>query len=221
MQKSDVAPRSEAGTGTTTCQIENHKISLAAWDVPTPVEEKHGIRIKVGATCDHGCSLSGSVIEVKEANGKTISSGTLGGVPFVGTRSLFWAEVDFGAPGDLGLHTWEARVSHSNAPPSHTSATVRFSVLVTKSAQYRLTVSVSDGATKAPLGSAYVRVGGSTLFTDDSGKAAASVAPGIQELVAWKRDHLMSRSKVDVSKDDVIQVELTPYPCKYCPDRTG
>lgn len=202
-------------------RTESHRVTLAVWDVPTPVEGGSSIQVKVGARCDHACRISESAIEVKDAEGNTVATGMLGDSPFSGTRALYWTEVRFAVPPELGLHNWEASISPDCVPSSHLNVGSRFSVLVTERARFRLSLTVTDGATRDPLANAYVRVGGHTLFTDDKGKAETSVSPGEQELVAWKRDHKMSRSKIVVERDGQLVLELTPYPCKYCPDRTG
>ena len=179
------------------------------------------MRMKVGAKCDHACRISGSAVEVKDAEGNTVATGMLGDSPLNGTRALYWTEVRFTAPAELGLRYWEASISPDCVPSYHSSVGSRITVLVTARALFWLSLTVTDGATKEPLANAYVRVGGYTLFTDDKGKAEVSVSPGEHELVAWKRDYKMSRSKVVVERDGKLVLELTPYPCKYCPDRTG
>jgi hypothetical protein len=200
---------------------EDHGVSLAIWDVSSPVVEGGLVRLKVGAKCRQGCSLAGMTIEVKNHEGTRLTTGSLGKTPAAGTSALYWTHVEFQPPPMQGLQSWEVLFEKTQVKPLHPEAEGRFSVLFTKPQLCRLTITVADETTKVPLDNAYVRVGDTTLYTDTSGKAVASIPAGEEELVVWKRDHKMSRSKVHVATAGEIHIDLTPYPCKYCPDRTG
>ena len=202
-------------------QNSEHAVSLAIWDVSNPVEEGEVVRLKAGAKCKMGCSLAGERIDVSGPEGTAITTGLLGTNPAPGTNALFWTQMEFRPPALQGLKEWTVSFERTQTPPFHSEARSRFGVMFTKPALCHLVVTVADEATRAPLANAYVRLGDATMFTDTSGKAVATVSAGTKELVSWKRDHKMSRLKLEVSKDDEITLNLTPYPCKYCPDRTG
>jgi len=200
---------------------EDHWVSLAIWDVSSPVVEGGLVRLKVGAKCRQGCSLAGMTVEVKNHDGTRLTTGALGETPAAATSALYWTHVEFQPPPMQGLQSWEVLFEKTQVKPPHPEAEGRFSVLFTKPQLCRLTITVADEATKVPLDNAYVRVGDATMYTDTSGKAVASIPAGEEELVVWKRDHKMSRLKVQVAEDGETHIDLTPYPCKYCPDRTG
>jgi hypothetical protein len=220
MQSTENLPNATGKANYSTSRAEPHRVSLAVWDVPTPVSEGGSVRIKVGAKCEHGCTLAGSVIEVRNTDGNDIFTGVLGDSPAPMTSALYWAQVVLRVHKEHGRQDWLACFAGNNTSPPHAKADSKFTVLVIEPAHCRLTVSVSDAETKASLANAYVRVGDSTLFTDKSGSALVSIPSGSHELVVWKRDHKMSRSELKVTKDEDVRIELTPAPCKYCPDFT-
>lgn len=193
---------------------------MAVWEVPTPVEGDAAISVKVGTKCEHNCSLSGAVVEVLDAAGRQVSRGVLGESPAPGTSALYWTKLEFRGPKETGYHEWTASFAERGGPTAHGASSFRFGLVTGAKATHRVAVQVSDAATKACLANAYVRIGSSTVYADDSGRAAASVPAGPTEVVVWKRDHQMSRSSIQVSSDEDLSVELTPQPCKYCPDST-
>lgn len=197
-----------------------HGTSLAVWDVASPAEQGATVSVKVGARCDSACNIEGSKVEVLDSEGRVVSEGVLGKDPFPGTEALFWTQLDFAAPAEIGFHAWSVRLLESRLATPHAKAEGRLGFMVVGTELYSLEVTVSDGNTKARLAGAYVRVGASTLFTDDGGAVLVSVPKGAHELVVWKRDHKMSRGTVEVPVDTAINVELIPSPCKYCPDST-
>ena len=210
----------EHGTGAPQAPgLAEHWASMAVWDVRSPVEGGSRTSVKVGVRCDQGCNLGGSRVEVVDGE-REISGGTLGDSPAPGTEALYWTVVELDAPRESGYHEWSARLAGRESQVVHRAPDFRFAQMVTESAEYRLTICVVDGATSKPLDGAYVRVGPKTLYCDMDGKVTAPVSKGGVELVAWKRDHRMFRTTVDVKGDSEIDVELTPFPCKYCPDST-
>jgi hypothetical protein len=191
---------------------------MAVWDVPTPVEVDASVPVRVGARCEHNCNLSGAVVRIFDANGNLVSQGVLGESPAPGTAALHWAQLSFSGPPEVGYHEWTARFADREGPTVHRESSFRFGFVTTARMLHRFTVSVSDAATKATLADAYVRMGSSTIYSDDNGKARGSVPAGEIDLVVWKRDHQMFRSRISVLADEELAVELTPQPCKYCPD---
>ena len=193
---------------------------MAVWEVPTPVEEGANVPIRVGAKCEHNCTLSGAVVRVLDANGNVVSQGALSESPAPGTAGLYWVQLEFRGPAAAGYHEWTARFAELDGPTVHSESSFRFGLVTTLGALHHYTLSVTDASTKAPLANAYVRLGSSTIYSDVNGRASGSVPTGDVELVVWKRDHQMFRSRINVLADDELAVELNPQPCKYCPDST-
>jgi len=199
---------------------EPHTTSMAVWDVPSPIEIGGQVKVKVGVKCHADCMLEGARIQICDSEGKKVAEGRLGGLPLPGTDSLYWTEVEFKASGAEGYHEWTSRFLRAQAGVPHKEAAYNFGLMMSLPVRHLLSVSATDSVTMAPLDNAYIRVGGYTLFTDGAGTAKVSVAGGRCEFVAWKRNYKMSRTIIDVVKDEDLKVELLHSPCKYCPDST-
>src|SRR5213594_4052537 len=76
-------------------QAEEHKTSIAVWDLVSPLVIGRTAKVKVGAKCAAGCQLTDHGVEIHDASGKTIARAVLGGTPGPGTRGLFWTDVEF------------------------------------------------------------------------------------------------------------------------------
>ncbi len=57
---------------------EQHKTSLAVWDVASPLVIGRSAKIKVGAKCSAGCQLTGHEIEIHDQTGITVARAGLG-----------------------------------------------------------------------------------------------------------------------------------------------
>jgi hypothetical protein len=102
-------------------------ISLAVWDVPMPVVAGERFAIKAGAKATGGGTLSGTRIEVIDAAGAAVASGTLGDAPLAGTEALYWTALDMAAPAKpakLSVAEYTVRLAADGA------AATRFSVAV-------------------------------------------------------------------------------------------
>jgi len=87
--------------------------SLAAWDVPTPVNCESTFAVKVGAKCSELCSLAGLTITVYDEDGTPRGSGQLGSDYFSDSVQLLWIEITLSAPSEPGNYAWEARLAES------------------------------------------------------------------------------------------------------------
>jgi len=72
----------------------SHEISLAVWDLPSPVVAGQRATLKVGVSCPDGCDLSGTAVDIYNETGERVGAGTLGSAPWPATTALYWAEVD-------------------------------------------------------------------------------------------------------------------------------
>lgn len=199
---------------------EKHPTSMVVWDVPSPFLVAEKSKVKIGLRCHECCNLGGERVEVMDANGAKVGEGKLSSSPWERTDALYWTEVKLSAPNEAGYYEWTARFLDGKSQPTHVEAMERFGAMVEPRPQHFLKVSVTDAVTRAPLDNAYVRVGSSTIFSNETGTAGVSVANSTYELVVWKRNHRMFKTNVDVTNDVDLKVELLPHICKYCPDRT-
>ena len=87
----------------------SNTISLAVWDVPMPVVAGEKFSIKVGAKSASGRALAGCRVEVSDAAGTVVASGTLGDKPWPGTEALYWTALDVPAPAQQQLAEYAVR----------------------------------------------------------------------------------------------------------------
>jgi hypothetical protein len=119
------------------------------------------------------------------------------------------------APTDQGYHEWLARFpDRQDAGSQHGESSQRFGLRTVMPPQCTVTVGVTDAATGDPIESAYVRLGVYTSYTDGSGIAKALLPKDDYEFVVWKRKRKMHRTRIEISKDEDLKVELDQ--CKVC-----
>ena len=192
---------------------------MAVWDVPAPMLPGE-VSVKIGVSCSAACNLAGGRVEVRDSRGRRVALGKLGNLPFQGTSALYWTEARFRAPRSGGYHEWTARFLHAKSEPLHRDASYKFGSMKTKPGLHELTVEVLDGVTRAPISGAYVRLGPITAFSGEGGVARVNSSGDRSVFVVWARSHKMVRTTIKVTRDRSVKVELTPSPCKYCPDST-
>lgn len=218
-KESSEDPRSKSST-VISFAAKPHRTSMAVWDLPSPIAVEGSFKVKIGVKCQAGCELGGARIEVRDSKGERVATGRLSSLPMPNTTALYWTEVGLRAPSVEGYHEWTAKFKEGELEVPHQEISYRFGLMTTVPAPNLVTVGVTDSVTKAPLGNAYVRIGGYTLFCDEAGFAKVSVPNGKYVFVVWKRNHKMSRSTIEITGDENFNVELLPSPCKYCPDST-
>jgi hypothetical protein len=209
------AARESESSSAPSVEVKKHGTSMAVWNVITPLESGVRFNPRIGVRCDDGCALSGATVEVVDADGKRVTTGTLGPIPWDGTDDLYWAEVEIRAPADEAYHEWSARFQEGEvANRRHGEASQLFALRTTRPPQCTVTVSVTDAATREPVGTAYVRLGLYTVYTDESGDAKLSVPKDSYEFVVWKTKHKINRTTVEIGKDEDLRVELVG--CTAC-----
>ncbi len=67
--------------------VTPHKISLAVWDLQSPLVVGRSAKMKVGAKCSAGCPLTGQDAEIHNRT-EVRGRGTLGPTPWPGTSAL-------------------------------------------------------------------------------------------------------------------------------------
>ncbi len=152
-------------------------ISLAVWDVPMPVVAGERFSIKVGATSGSG------QVEVSDATGAVVASGTLGETPWAGTETLHWVALDVPAPAKDGVIKYTVRCG---------SAETWFSVVAAAKPEHVLTVQIAERDSKAALDGVEIRLGPFHARTDKAGHAELRVCKGQYQLYLWRTAHISS-----------------------------
>src|ERR1041385_2447682 len=111
-------------------QDPSHTISLAVWDVPMPVVDGEKFSIKIGAKSASGRPLAGSRVEVSDASGAVVATGTLGQAPWPETEALYWVAVTMPAPTQQQVAEYAVRVVPNAGEPADSAVATRFSIVV-------------------------------------------------------------------------------------------
>ena len=184
---------------------EQHKTSLAVWDLASPLVIGRSAKMKVGAKCSAGCPLTDHEIEIHDQTGATVARAGLGATPWPGASGLYWTELDFHAPAAAGTHTWAATSVHGEAFSNFTFITV-------EPPDHSLTIHVRDKATQAPLQDVEVRLGAYRASSDDRGLATIELQKGHYTLNVWKIGYEHFSAALDVTDTLTVDVEIAVEP---------
>jgi hypothetical protein len=183
-------------------------ISLAVWDVPMPVAAGGKFAIKVGAKSLSGRALTGRHIEVSDAKGAVVASGTLGDNPLAGTEALYWTTLEVPAPRDREVADYTAWL----VPEKDEAVPTRFSITIAAKPAYTLTVTVTERDTKAALDGVEIRVGPFHARTDKAGRAELRVSRGDFQLQLWRTAHIAEPQPIRVGRDDSLELTMVHVP---------
>jgi hypothetical protein len=190
-----------------------HPISMAVWDVPSPVVVHRPFTVKVGVKCSASCNLTGLVVDICDESGTSMGRGTLDETPWPGTVALYVAEVPLVAPTTVGTSAWTACFAEAPSALAHSEASAEFGFLTAVPPDHQLTVSVANMHTRTPLEGADVRCGSYRAVTDARGLAMLALPAGTYELNAWKVGYDDTPVRVvQLTSDLVIHLETQPTP---------
>ena len=181
--------------------VEQHKTSLAIWDLDSPVVIGRMGRMKVGAKCSAACVLTDYQVEIHDQSGASIGRARLGAEPWPGTTGLYWAELEFPAPANIGTHVWSITSAHGDAFSNFTFITV-------PPPEHTLTIRVRDKESQAALPDVEVRLGVYRAASDDRGVAAIEIPTGSYSLSVWKVGYEQFSTALDVSSSVSLDVEI-------------
>ena len=184
----------------------SHEISLAVWDLPSPVIVGRRAALKAGVSCPYGCSLTGAAIEVRDEQGAILGSGVVGADPWRGTMALYWVEFDVAAPHTEGIHTWRMRAAAPHAGHAALESIVR--VVASRPPEHRVTFEVSERGTGIPLADVELRIGAFRATTNDAGRAVVDVPGGTYDVHAWKLGYDLLSSATSVTADATLRLEV-------------
>ena len=184
----------------------SHEISVAVWDLPSPVVIGRRAALKAGVSCPYSCSLTGTVIEVRDEQGAILGSGVVGSDPWHATMALHWVEFDVAAPRTEGIHTWSV---HAAAPDGeHTAPESIVRVVASRPPEHRVTFEVREQKTGIPVADVALRIGAFRATTDDVGRAQVDVPGGKYDVHAWKVGYDLLSSAASVTDDTTLRLEV-------------
>jgi hypothetical protein len=191
--------------------MEAHATRVVVWDVPVAVEPGAAFRVKVGVKCAAECSSAGRRIEIRDAEGRVVASGSAGEAPLLGTSALHYAELELRAPSVEGLHAREAFVAcaaDDTRQLTHEAASAPFQIRAVRTPECRLKVIAVDARSRLPVPGAKVVVHPYHALTNADGIAELRVPKGAYRLFVSGRDRFPFRSDGEIDADVTIQAEL-------------
>ncbi len=192
--------------------VRPHRISLAVWELPSPVVVATPLRFRVGATCVAQCSLAGKEVDVLDAEGAQVGRATLGEVPLPGAAALYWADVTVEAPRAEGLHKWSARMPAPELTYEHDEAVYPFVFRTVGPADHVVTVEVVDLQDGGPVEQADVLMHPYRARTDTNGVARLEVRRGEYELRVTKGNIGAYETTIVVESDLSVQAKVLDIP---------
>jgi hypothetical protein len=187
-------------------------ISLAVWDVPMPVVASEKFPIKVGAKSASGRALAGCRIEVSDANGAVVATGTLGDAPWPETEALYWAALNVPARGQQQFTEYAVRFMPDSGEPAHDAMATRFSVAATAKPEHKLTVKVTEQTTAAALGDVEIRLGSFRARTNAAGQAELHVCKGEYQLQLCRTAHIAPPKPINIEGDASVELTMVHVP---------
>ena len=190
----------------------SHPTSIAVWDVPSPGVVNSSFTVKVGTKCADACQLGGQQVVGQDEKGMAVGDGTLGDTPWAGTSALYVADVKLAAPAEQGVYSWSVTFAGTESTTSHESASAQFGFRTARPPEHRVTLTVSDRDTEAPLESVQVRLGAYRARTDGRGQASIEVPNGRYDLCLSKAGYETYSKIVDATESVTILVKCVCSP---------
>ena len=204
-----------------------HPTSLAVWAVPSPVVVNSRFTVTVGVKCAAACPLAGQRVVVRDETGAAVGAGRLGETPAPGTRALYAADVTLDAPVGEGIHAWtatfaappesesESPAAARSEPPAgaatrHAEARATFGFRTAGPPEHRVTVTVLDRETDAPLRNVEVQLGVYRASTGEDGQARVEVPAGRYDLTLRKAGYAPHAGSVAVHGNVALRVAAAP-----------
>jgi hypothetical protein len=185
---------------------DKNETSLAVWDVPMPVIAGERFSIKVGAKSASKRKLAGCGVEVSDAAGAVVASGTLGEEPLAGSEALYWAALDVPAPAKEQLAEYSVRLVPDDA------VATRFSVAAAAKPEHRLSVKVTERDTTEALAGVEIRLGPFHARTDKTGHAELRLCKGDYQLQLWRTAHIAPPQSIGITGDLSIELKMVHVP---------
>ena len=183
----------------------SHEVSLAVWDLPSPIVAGRHATLKIGVSCPDGCNLSGTTVNVYNETGERISAGTLGSAAWPATTALYWAELDLVASDREGERSLSI---HASPASPHADATSVVRIVVSRPPEHRVTLHLIDKTSGAPLAGVELRLGRFRTATNDQGVAQVEVPGGSYNVGTWKNGYEVLSRTVDITSDTAMYLEL-------------
>jgi hypothetical protein len=185
---------------------------MAVWEIPSAVVLGADFKVKVGVKCSAECPLTGGRFEVLNDEGETVGGGRLGELPSPGTRALYSAYAESAAPLTEAVSIWSVRFIPESVALPHTECVANFSFPTVREPEHRVTITLREEGTGAPLERADVKLGAYRASTDAGGHAVLELPKGRYALSVWKHGYRPLSQKVSVDQDVEMDLKASVAP---------
>jgi hypothetical protein len=190
-----------------------HTLSMAVWDVPSPVSIGGRFHVKVGVRCSAACHLPGRIIQVLD-EGTEVGRGRLGEAPWPGTTGLFWTAIELSAPATPGVFVRSVALVGTETELPHEGVPGTFSFRADKAPEHSVIVGVVEGKTGAAVPDVEVRFGQYMTSTDEAGVARLALPEGTFEVTIRKDGLHAEPCHVAVKGNMTVDIEATTVPTR-------
>ncbi len=180
-------------------------VSIALWDVPTPIVSGQPFDLKVGVKSACGANLSGSTIEIVDETGSALANGQLGDAPLENTDALYWTEISLPAPSAGQRTAWVIRFEPAESELPHTTAELPFAFAAAPPPAHSVTVAITDECGQ-PIAGARIRLGAFRAATDATGTASLQVPGGEHDIAVWHPAFEVQPARFIIERDIAIQL---------------
>jgi hypothetical protein len=186
-----------------------HALTLAVWDLPSPVVIGRPLALKVGAKCSHGCNLTGATVEIRNDAHTIVGSARMGPTRWDGTSALYWTHVELTGPDAAGPACFTAAIAAVEGH-LHQGVSSTFRFIAVNPPEHVVTLTVTNKDTG--VAGAEVRVGPFRAATNEEGMASIELPSGTFELTAWKAGYDAASTSVHVAERVNVELALVAEP---------
>ena len=189
-------------------EVKAHAITLSNWGLASALTNGSAAKMHVGVRCSCGCALGGRKVTIHDAAGTEIGTATLADDVWPRTEALYFAEAEFPASGEVGLHDWQMRFSGAGLEPAHADGKANFGVRIVPPGEHVVKIEAVDRDKLTPLPGAIVTMHPFRGVADERGIAELRVPKGSYRLFVSARRYVSNHAELEVDGDVTTQSQL-------------
>jgi hypothetical protein len=181
--------------------------ALAVWGAPSPAVKGQRVALKVGVGCACGCDLARACLVLRDGAGALIASAIAENLRS-DPDELYWADVAFDAPGEVGVVQYRVSVDWAEVETPHAAADMAFTLRVAPPPEHRVIVRAVYGETGAPIANAEIGLDAYLARTNEAGEARFDVPPGAYTCTLRKFGFKLAPIPVLVNESMMLDLDV-------------
>ncbi|MDP2063763.1 MAG: carboxypeptidase-like regulatory domain-containing protein [Phaeovulum sp.] len=191
-------------------EVVAHKTGLLVWGAPSAVAVGSEFAVTIGLKCSGGCAMTGHAVDIHDASGAMVARARMGEATLPGSTGLHQITLPLRAPAKISRQVWEARFAGDDRDLPHSPGVSAFSLNFVAAPEHRITISVRDAQSKAPIKGASVVAHPFRGIADAEGVATLQVASGSYTVWVSAPGHDPVCKYLDIAADHESVAELSP-----------